>query len=962
MCCMPTGMRNLLGVVALAMLGIFVVPPVHAAQPVLQRGYDPGLSGANLTETTLNTSSVSPATFGRLFTMPVDDVIYAQPLYVPGVAIPNQGTHNVLYVATMSDTLYAFDADTGTQLWLDDFATSVGATPVPFAQFAFGNSHNIVGNLGILSTPVIDPSTNLLYLLACTLENNTMVYRLHAVNIATGAEPIPGGGTVISATYNGSTFVPTLQTQRVSLTLSGNQVVFGFATMPDEANQPDLYTGWVMAYNKATLIQSGTFATVTSGTTRGGGVWQSGRPPVIDSSGYAYVFVGNGFSTSPYDGVNNFNESALKLNPAAGLTLSDWFTPSNWATLDAGDQDVASSGPMLIPGTSPGLIVGGGKRGLLYVLNTANMGKETVNDSGAAQELQVSPPPDEIHGGTVFWQRSTANGGPLLYIWDALDVLKAYPFNGTTFAATPSAQATGTPPTWPGGILTLSANADTPGTGVLWANVVTSGDPQDAPPSLAGLYAFDANNVAHELWDSTMNSARDNLGLYAKFVPPLVANGKVYMATWGDEVVVYGLLASTYTVSPATLVFGSQQTNSASAALPVTVTNTGGVALSITGISLSNSGTQPFSQTNNCGTSVAIGQTCTISVVFNPATAGPATATLSVNAVTGAGTQQTVALSGTGVAPPAYTVLPASVGFANQLTNVASAPSPVTVTNTGTVPLPVTSITLAGANAAAFSQTSTCGSSVAVGASCAISVVFDPTSVGSNTATLNVNAGVKPVTVNVSGNGVFAVSLTASSANVTAGVPITLTWASTPGAVCTASGGTPADTWTGTLAASGTRAVTEASSGVYHYGLTCVSNGIGVTATAVTVTVTVPTVTLAAAPTSVVVGKPVALTWTATNAATCVASGGQTGDGWAGTKALSGTANVTPTSTGTIIYTMTCSSGPKSAQATAQVIATSSTSSSSSSGHGGGGALDKMSLLSLLMIIGLRCRRTAAAH
>jgi hypothetical protein len=958
MCCIPITVKNLLCALtftAFIALGVCGASTAHATQPVLQRGYDAGVSGANLTETTLNTSNVSPSTFGLVFKLAVDDVIYAQPLYVPNVAIANQGTHNVVYVATMSDTLFAFDADTGVQLWSVNFATSVGATPVPYAQFAFANNRNIVGNLGILSTPVIDPSTNLLYLVACTLENNTMVYRLHAVNITTGAEPtVLAGGTVISASYHGSTFVATHQTQRVSLVLVGNQVVFGFAALEEEASDQGGFAGWLMAYNKATLAQSGAFATVTNGV-QGGGVWQSGRPPAVDSSGYVYAFAGNGWTGGAYDGINNFNESALKLNPATGMTLVDWFTPSNWSDLDQSDQDLTSSGPLLIPGTA--LITGGGKRGLMYLLNTANMGKLQANDAGAVQELQVSPPGDELHGGPVFWQRSTANGGSLLYDWGATDVLKAYPFNGSTIAVTPSSQASGTPSTWPGGILALSANADTPGSGVLWATAVTSGQPQYAPPSLGALYAFDANNVATELWDSTMNSARDNLGLFAKFAPPLVANGRVYAPTWKPAassvgyVMVYGLLSS-YTVSQSTIAFGNQATNVASAPSVVTVTNTGKIALSITGIALSSLSPQPFSQTNTCGSSVAVGASCKISLVFNPTTVGSATATLSVNVGTGVA-PQTVALSGTGVAPT-FTVLPASVAFGTELTNVATAPTSVTVTNTAVVPVPVTSITLGGANAAAFAQTNDCASSVAVGATCKISVSFDPTSVGSNSATLSVNAGSSPLAVNLSGTGIYAVSLTASSLNVTAGVPVTLTWASAPGAACTASGGTTADNWTGTLGASGTRSVTEASTGSYHYGLNCVANSVTEAATPVAVTVTVPTVTLSASPTSIAVGSPVTLTWTATNATSCVASGGQSGDGWSGTKATSGTASVTPSAAGAVTYTLSCSSGPQSATATAQVTATSA--SSSSGGGKGGGTLDTLSLLWLLAMFGWRQR------
>ena len=205
---------------------------------------------------------------------------------------------------------------------------------------------------------------------------------------------------------------------------------------------------------------------------------------------------------------------------------------------------------MLIPGTS--LIAGGGKAGVLYLLNTANLGKYSATDSGVVQEQSITA--SEIHGGPVYWQRSSANGGPLLYDWTYSDLLKAYPFNGTKFAATPSSQGSIGGAFWPGGILALSANADTPGSGVLWATVATNNNALDNPPAPGALYAFDANNVANELWDSTMNSARDNFGNFAKFVPPLVVNGKVYVATQSKQVAVYGLLTATTatpTFSPA---------------------------------------------------------------------------------------------------------------------------------------------------------------------------------------------------------------------------------------------------------------------------------------------------------------------------------------------------------------------------------------------------------------------------
>jgi hypothetical protein len=507
--------------------------PSHAQQAVLQRGYDPGLSGANLGETTLTTSNVAPATFGLVATLPVDADVFAEPLYVPQVAVAGQGTHNVLYVASMNDTLYAFDADSGAQLYSVNFATRVGATPAPIGNFTFSGNQNIVGNVGILSTPVIDASTNVMYLVACTLENNTLVYRLHAVDITSGQEPL--ANVVVSGAYAGLLFDGRYQTQRASLTLAGNQVVFAFGAV--ELEYSGGYSGWVMAYNKQTLAQAGAFPTVATGT-KGGGVWQSGRPPAVDSAGNVYVFTGNGYQGG-YNGTSAFSESVLKLNPANQLTLVDWFTPFNWSTLDGQDLDMASSGPLIVPNTSPALLAGGGKKGTLYLLNTSNLGHYSSTDAGALQVQSIAP---QFRGGPVYWQRSSANGGPLLYNWGPNDTAKAYAFNGSTFATTPTYQGTNAP-VYPGGILSISANGDTPGTGILWATVAPSGNLYDDPADPGILYAMDASNVGTVLWSSNMNSARDALGNFAKFVPPTIANGKVYVATFSNKVAVYGLLS-----------------------------------------------------------------------------------------------------------------------------------------------------------------------------------------------------------------------------------------------------------------------------------------------------------------------------------------------------------------------------------------------------------------------------------
>jgi hypothetical protein len=580
---------------ALVLLASFAQVPGARAQPaVLQRGYDAGVSGATLSETTLNTSNVSPASFGLVFKLAVNDNVMAQPLYVPNVVI-NSVAHNVLYVATMSDTLYAFDADIGgAPLWTRNLAALVGATPLPVAQFAYLGNSSLINNLGILSTPVIDPATRTLYAVTCTLENSTVVYRLHAVDITSGA-PRAGSGVVISGSYSSMTFDARNAWQRLSLVLAGNNVVFGFAAFEEESTA-HLYSGWVMAYDKTTLAQTGIFATVTTGN-GGGGVWQSGRPPVVDSSGHVYVITGNAYGGG-YDGVQNFSESVLKLDPANGLKLMDWFTPSNWSAMDVDDLDLTSSGPMLVPGTS--LLVGGGKTGVLYVLNTATppgLGKFTTTDSGAVQKIQISV--SSLRGGPVYWQRPTANGGPLLFNWGVNDAVKAFAFNGSTFATTPSSRGSIAGQIYPGGILTLSANGGTPGTGVLWATVAASGNAAGNPPVPGVLYAFDADNVATGLWSSNMNATRDAVGNFAKFVPPLVANGKVYVATWSDQLAVYGLMAVGLT-----------------GASPNGGSTRGGTAVTLTGTNFVSGATVTFG--GSAATSVAVVSTTQITARTPP--------------------------------------------------------------------------------------------------------------------------------------------------------------------------------------------------------------------------------------------------------------------------------------------------------------------------------------------------------
>jgi hypothetical protein len=715
-------------------LTLSMAATAHAQQPVLQRGYDANVSGANLYETTLNASNVGVNTFGLLFKLPVDDFVFAQPLYVPNLTIPNYGVANVVFVVTMSDTVFAFDADVGgAPIWSVNLAGLFDTTAPLWANFAIPPS-TPTGNLGIMSTPVIDLTTNLMYVVGCTLENSTIAYRLHAIDITSGGEPL-GPGVLITGTDGVSTFDAPFQLQRTSLVLSGNQVVFAFAAMHSE--YPSNYLGWVVAYNKQTLQQSAIFAPVVGGTLQGG-VWQSGRPPAVDSDGYIYLFTGNTQKGGDgYNGINDFSESALKLDPANGLAIVDWFTPGNWSYLDAHDLDLSGSGPTLIPGTS--LLVGGGKSGKLYVLNTANLGHWNATDSQVVQSEDITDG-NELLAGYVYWEGSATTLYPMLYDWGASDVLRAYQFNPAApapLAATPIAKTT-YKAKYPGASLALSANGSTSGSAVLWAN--TPANSAAVPPLPAVLHAFDAENIPKELWNSNMNPTRDGYGLYASFVPPLVANGKVYVATHSNQVAVYGLLSAT--VSPSSLAFGVETTHVASAAQAVTVTNVGAATLPIT-ITLSGAQPHQFSQTNTCGTSLAGGANCVINVVFVPTAIGKIRASLNVNAGPTVAVQ-TVALSGSGVAG-SFTVSPSSLAFGNETINVASAAQSVTVTNTGAAALPL-KIALGGKQ---FSQTNTCGTSLAGGANCVINVVFDPPATGVKSASLSINSGTAAGTQNV---------------------------------------------------------------------------------------------------------------------------------------------------------------------------------------------------------------------
>src|ERR1700693_2950391 len=528
----------------LYLLAFLLIPAESRAQVSVWTNHnDNARTGANLNETILNTSNVNVNQFGKLFAYSVDASVYSQPLYIPNVAISGVGTRNVLYIATMNDSLYSLyaDATTASQpLWMVNFTNpGAGITPIPSDDVEIANtSHNIAGPIGIEGTPVIDQSTKTMYFVARTKENGAYFARLHAIDITSGAEKF-GGPVAIQASVpsttgydvsNGKvTFGTLMQNQRPGLALVNGMVLIGWASHGGDVPP---YHGWLMAYDTQTLQQVGVFnSTPNVGDV---GMWMSDQPPAVDAAGNVYFSTGNG----DWDNTRgNFGQSVIQLSTAnKTIALSNYFTPYNWASINVNDQDLGVTGNLLIPNTN--LLLVGSKTGDFYLLNTANLGGVKTNNSHTPKD--VVPAAGHTHGAPVYW--NSPNLGPLVYIWPEGDLLKALHFNGATFDTPPAMESTFRDAVgMPGAMLSLSANGGTAGTGILWTSMPYRQDALIAV--LHGiLRAFDATDVTKELWDTHLNITRDDLGNFAKFCPPTVVNGRVYLATFSNQVVVYGLL------------------------------------------------------------------------------------------------------------------------------------------------------------------------------------------------------------------------------------------------------------------------------------------------------------------------------------------------------------------------------------------------------------------------------------
>jgi hypothetical protein len=535
---------------ALVLLAILMPSLSASAQTsILTQHYDTLRTGQNINETILTPANVNTTSFGKVFSISVQGYVYAQPLYVPGVAIPGNGTHNVLYVATEHDFLYAFDADNGAQLWLVNFLVN-GATPLSPSDV--GNTQDINPEIGITGTPTIDPTSKTLYVVVNTKESGKLIYRLHAIDITTGAEKL-GGPVLITASVpgtapdgNGSTVPlnPQWANQRPGLLLLNGYLYIGFSSHGD--NGP--WHGWVLGYNATSLAQTGAWCTSPNG--KGNGIWGAGSGLAADAAGNAYVATGNGDYTvqtpaPPPSTTIDFGDSLVRLSLTNGVPVpTDYFTPYNQASLDSGDADVGSGGVLVLP-DQPGpfnhILLQSGKQGSLYVVNRDKMtsdGSHYCNGCSSDPEIIQT-----VSLGGGLWSMPTYWNSQI-YVWSSGGHLEAYSLTNGMVSQSPTSTS-GEASNFPGSTAVVSSNGTS--NGIVWA--VESDAYNSSGPAI--LRAYSANDVADLLYGSNLTSGRDTLGSAVKFVVPVVTNGKVYVGTQ-NEVDVFGLISGvTQAVAPA---------------------------------------------------------------------------------------------------------------------------------------------------------------------------------------------------------------------------------------------------------------------------------------------------------------------------------------------------------------------------------------------------------------------------
>ena len=588
----------------------------NAQTNVTTQHNDIARTGANTTESILTPANVNSTTFGKLFSQTVDGYVYAQPLYVAGVklgagTLQAGTTHNIVFVATENDSVYAFDADSNgganaSPLWkvsLIDSAHGAGSgeKPVPQSDVA---TTDIVPQVGITGTPVIDTTTNTMYVVAkSTVSDTTFIQRLHALDITTGAEKFGGPMALsgsVSGTGNGSSggklnFDPKWENQRPGLLLLNGIVYIGFAAHGDNGS----WHGWILAYNASNLQQTGVWC--PSANSLGSGIWMSGTGLAADVPsgkpyGRMFAVTGNGaFDALPtYTNSMSYGDSVIRLDLTNGvITVQDDFTPHDQATLNGSDLDQASGGAVLLPDSVGGggrQLVQIGKSGRVYVLNRESLGGYNANNStDPGQAVNLT---NGLWGSPAYW-----NGR--VYIWPKSDKLRLYGLsNGAITSQTSiSNESAGTYSPTP----SISANGTT--NGIVWSLKTDNFGSQGQ----AILYAHDATNVATLLYASSQNATRDNPGASVKFAVPTITNGKVYVGT-ETQISVFGLLGGqSHAATPVISPVGQSFTGS----LSVTITDsTSGATIYYT-----TDGSTPTTSSTKYTGAITVSTTETISAI-----------------------------------------------------------------------------------------------------------------------------------------------------------------------------------------------------------------------------------------------------------------------------------------------------------------------------------------------------------
>ena len=508
--------------------------PSPSAIDVTTYHYDNLRTGQNLNETTLTTANVNQSKFGKLGELMVDGKVDAQPLYLSNVSITGVGTKNVLYVATEHGSVYAFDADnvSGTAakpLW--QISTQLSGE-VPSDD---RGCSQVTPEIGITSTPVIDRTRGAVYVVSVSKNaSGNYFHRIHALDLTSGKELL-GGPTTITATVSGNgagssggtvTFDPSEYNERPGLLELNGTIYTTWGSHCDAG----AYTSWMMAYSADTLKQTSVLNLVPNGSD--GGIWMSGTAPAADAAGNIYFIIGNGtfdtaLSTSGFPSQGDCGNCYVKISPSTPPTLLDYFTPLNTVAESNSDEDLGSGGPLLLPdltdasGKTRHLAVGSGKDRIIYVLDRDNMGKFSATQNNIYQQIS-----GQLAGGE-YAKPSYFNG--TVYYGAEGDSVKAFPIASGKLATTPSSQ-TATQFPYPGATPTISANGTN--NGILWA--VENGSP-------AVLHAYDATNLATELYNSNQAAGGRDQFSGNKFITPMIANGKVFVGT-ANSVAVFGPL------------------------------------------------------------------------------------------------------------------------------------------------------------------------------------------------------------------------------------------------------------------------------------------------------------------------------------------------------------------------------------------------------------------------------------